>query len=125
MPIPDDYRDLVTGLITKTEAGKLSWFPDESQFAVVVDGTKILLWGGIDERSEEPFIAFGLSSHDARFNRLAAKMIDSWFVDESDADYGEVYSLFKSAQRHANGIPSLIKKLTIHLTEDDDSSGPK
>lgn len=109
MPIPNDYREIIKVLTEKTEQGDLSWRDDTLHISVNVDLSKFSLWSGADERSDEPFVAFGL------FNN-GNKLIDSWFVDQSDPDYMAVFRLFKSAQRHANGVPSLLRGLADRIS---------
>lgn len=109
MPIPNDYREITATLAEKTEQGVLSWKADNLHISVKIDDSKFSLWAGNDERTDEPFVAFGLfDSND--------KIIDSWFVDESDNDYTEVYRLYKAAQRHANGVPVLLRNLADRLS---------
>jgi hypothetical protein len=109
MPIPNEYREIIRALTEKTEQGDLSWTNDSLHISVKIDLSKFSLWAGTDERSDEAFVAFGL------FNNVN-KVIDSWFVDESDPDYMEVHRLFKAAQRQANGVPTLLKTLADRIS---------
>jgi len=116
MPIPNDYHEIITTLFEKTEQGVLSWKTESLHVSVVIDKSKFSLWAGDDERTEEPFVAFGL------YNNIN-KLLDSWFLDESDTDYSKVYRLYKAAQRQANGVPTLLKNLAESLSSMKKISG--
>lgn len=109
MPIPNDYREIIATLFEKTDQGVLSWETDSLHFSVKIDASKFSLWAGDDERTDEPFVAFGLYDN-------INKLLDSWFVDESDSDYSEVYRLYKAAQRRANGVPTLLRNLADRIS---------
>jgi hypothetical protein len=109
MPIPNDYREVIAILFEKTEQGALNWVDDGSNISVKVDQSKFSLWSGVDEKSDESFVAFGLVNS-------ANKIIDSWYLDEPEFEYQEVLRLFRSAKRHANGVPSLLKSLTQQIS---------
>ncbi|HEY0491261.1 MAG TPA: hypothetical protein VGD30_17255 [Telluria sp.] len=104
MPIPTEYRDIVKTLDTKTTEGNVNWRKDKYDISVTVDKSKFSLWAGNDEHTDEPFVALGL--YDAN-----GSVVDSWFVDQSDRDYTEMYHLHKSASRHALGVPGRLKEL--------------
>lgn len=105
MPLPNDYRDIVSSLTQRTEQGLLTWANDNNQIAVVLENAKFALWSGSDERTDEPYIAFGL------YDIANKKFLDSWYVDESDPDYFIVQRLHQSARRYANGIHILLDKV--------------
>ncbi|MES2756909.1 MAG: hypothetical protein V4693_06015 [Pseudomonadota bacterium] len=118
MPIPNDYRSIVAALIEKTQKSELDWFLDSLHTSVKVDESKFSIWSGNDERNDEPFVAFGLSNAKQAFGgQFMTKMIDSWYVDETDPDYASVYELYRAAQRYANGVPTLLMHLANRLNE--------
>lgn len=109
MPIPTDYRDIVTLLAAKTREGNVHWRRDRTNITLVVDQTKFALWIGTDEQSGKRFIALGL--YDARGN-----VIDVWIVDQSDSDYIEMHDFYQAAKRHALGLPDRLRKLTDRIS---------
>jgi hypothetical protein len=112
MPIPNDYRDIVSVLAEKTEQGALSWVDDTLFVTVEVDKSKFRLWTGVDELTEESFVAFGLYDKNS-------KVVDSWYLDESEPDYQSVHRLYRAAKRHAAGVPDLLKSLVAKISAMD------
>jgi len=110
MPVPDDYKDILKVLIEKTDQGILTWTDDGLHVSSDVDMAKFSLWAGVDERTNESFVALGLYTD-------TGKMVDSWYLDESETEYLEVFRLYTAAKRHANGVPSLLKNLTQRISE--------
>ena len=109
MPIPNDYREIVSMLSEKTEEGVLGWKDTTLHILVEINESQFRLWAGLDEHSEEPFVAFGLFD-------MEGKALDSWYVDESDHDYPSVYRLYRAAKRHAAGVPALLKSLAEQIS---------
>lgn len=110
MPIPNDYKEIIKALTGKTEEGNVGWRKDKYTISVTVDNTKIALWAGNDENSDVPFVAFGLyGPHGA--------VMDTWYIDESDGDYAQVFQLYQSAHRHAQGVPARLKQLAGLISE--------
>ncbi len=107
MPIPADYTAIVSALSQKTSEGALTWQKNPYNVSAHVDDSKFSLWGGNDESSDKPFVAFTLGN--------AEGVVDSWYVDESDADYKEVLDLYKSANRQALGAPVRLKELADRI----------
>jgi len=92
-------------LVDKTEDGRVHWRKEKFGIAVNIDSAKFSIWGGNDENSEEPFVAFGL--HDDPGNT-----IDSWYVEENEgSDYSLMHRLYQGAKRHASGVPEKLKLL--------------
>jgi hypothetical protein len=110
MPVPNDYRDIIKALSAKTEEGNVAWRKDKYTVSVTVDNTRFSLWAGNDENSDVPFVAFGMYGPEGT-------MVDSWYVDESDADYAETFQLYKSANRHAQGVPARLKELAGKISQ--------
>lgn len=110
MPMPKDYREIVKALSSKTEEGNVGWRKDKYAVSVTVDNTKFSLWAGNDETLDVPFVAFGLSDPQGA-------AIDTWFVDESDDDYPEIFQLYQSASRYAQGVPARLKQLAGLISE--------
>ncbi|TYC60720.1 hypothetical protein ETQ85_04800 [Zoogloea oleivorans] len=104
MPIPKDYKDIVTALFEKTNAGRVNWKNSRFGIEVKVDKSKFKLWSGTDENTDEAFVAFAL-------NDLNGSTMDSWYVDEGDADYDQMTLLFSAAKRYANGVPQRLSEL--------------
>lgn len=105
MPIPSDYRDIVTMLLTKTDQGLVQWRRDRFDTTVSIDGSRFSIWAGNDEHSEEPFVAFALQ--DAKGSTL-----DSWYVEEQEgSDYVLMLRLYSGAKRHASGVPDKLRVL--------------
>lgn len=110
MPMPNDYRDIIKALSLKTEEGNVEWRKDKYTVSVTVDHTKFALWAGNDENSDVPFVAFGMYGPQGN-------VLDSWYVDESDPDYAETIALYRSANRHAQGVPARLKELAGRISE--------
>lgn len=109
MPIPADYRDIVSVLAAKTDDGVLNWTDNSLQVSVEVNASVFRLWAGVDEQTDEGFVAFGLFDN-------SGKVLDSWYLDESDQEYQVVHRLFTAARRHAAGVPTLLKDLAAQLS---------
>jgi len=108
MPIPADYRDIVSVLAAKTEEGALNWDDTNLHVSVRVNASVFRLWAGVDEHSDEGFVAFGLFDNNG-------KVIDSWYLDESDIEYQGLHRLYRAAKRHAAGVPTLLKDLAAQI----------
>lgn len=109
MPVPKDYQEIISAIIEKTDQGALDWIDENLHVSVNVDLSTFRLWSGSDEHTDEGFVAFGLYG-------ASGKVLDSWYLDESDADYQVVFNLYRAAKRHANGVPSLLHTLTAQIS---------
>lgn len=119
MPMPPDYRELVDLLSEKTEQGMVHWNSDRFDVSVVFEGSRFAVWAGTDENSEEPFVAFALQD-------LKGATLDSWYVEEHEgADYTRMHNFFKSAKRHALGLPDKLKQLRESLAKASEVGKPK
>ncbi|NHZ42030.1 hypothetical protein [Massilia aquatica] len=103
MSIPNDYREIVKALSVKPEEGNAGWRKDKYTISVTVNNTKLALWADNDEKSDLPFVAFGLYGPNGM-------VMDTWYLDESDSDYAHVFQLYQSAHRHAQGVPARLKQ---------------
>lgn len=110
MPIPNDYRQIVNLLYQKTEEGVLQWFETSSTVVVNIDEVLLSIWTGVDEETDEPFMAFAMN------NKGEHKPIDSWYLDQSDDDFDLSANLYRSAKRNAKGVPTLLKKLAERIS---------
>lgn len=118
MSIPNDYREIVLMLIDKTDRGLVHWRKDKFGIVVSVDSSRFSIWGGNDEHSEEPFVAFGL--HDGPGNT-----IDSWYVEENEgSDYNLMHRLYQGAKRYANGVPEKLKFLKDKIATSEEIGKP-
>lgn len=114
MPIPNDYHQIVSMLIDKTEAGLAHWRQDRFDISVSVGGSKFSIWAGTDEHSEEPFVAFAL--HDEK-----GATIDSWYVEENEGpQYHLMHRLYKSAKRRASGVPERLQLLAQKIASSEE-----
>jgi hypothetical protein len=118
MPIPKDYRDLLNALVGKTDDGRVNWRADSTGVEVGVDDSKVAIWAGTDERTDEGFVAFALKD-------LAGKTVDSWYVDAGDEHYDFMNLFFLSAKRQALGIPDRIAKLKDSILNATTVGDPK
>jgi hypothetical protein len=109
MPIPADYREIVRLLSEKTEEGALNWTDNSLQVSAEVNASIFRVWAGVDEQTNEWFVAFGLFDADG-------KVLDSWYLDESDDEYQVVHRLYREAKRHAAGVPTLLKNLADQIS---------
>lgn len=112
MPIPSDYDEIYSVLVEKTEEGALNWIDNTLFVAVTVDKSMFRIWTGTDEVTDESFVAFGLYD-------TSGKVLDSWYLDESDEDYQSVHRLYRAAKRHAAGVPDLLKSLAAKIAAMD------
>lgn len=111
MPIPADYKDIVVALLKKTDLGAVHWRQEKFGIGVSFEGAKFILWAGTDEHSDEQFVAFGLQDS-------SGATIDSWYVEEHDGpDFTTMDFLYKSAKRHAAGVPKILRELRAKLAE--------
>jgi hypothetical protein len=104
MPIPKDYKDIVTTLLEKTNTGRVNWKKSRFGIEVKVEKSGFKLWSGTDEHTDEAFVAFAL-------NDVNGATIDSWYVDAGDVDYDQMTLLFAAAKRYAHGIPQRLSEL--------------
>jgi hypothetical protein len=119
MPIPNEYREVVNLLSDKTDDGLVHWRSEKFDVSVVFEGSRFALWAGNDENSEEPFVAFALQD-------LSGTTLDSWYVEGHEGiDYTRMHNFYKSAKRHALGLPDKLRKLRESLASAKEIGLPK
>lgn len=106
MPIPIDYREIITMLLHKTDNGLVYWRKGKFVAAsVLFEEATFSLWAGNDEHTEEPFVAFALQDEDGA-------TLDSWYVEQNDGtDYTLMHRLYTAAKRHIAGVPEKLRAL--------------
>lgn len=104
MPIPKDYREIVSKLMRMTNEDRVNWKAGNFGVEVTVDRSRFTLWAGTDEHTEEPFVSFALMESNGQ-------TLDSWFVDANDDDFELMSNLQGAAKRHAMGIPQRLSEL--------------
>ncbi|GAA6142603.1 hypothetical protein [Hydrogenophaga sp. 5NK40-0174] len=118
MPIPNDYKDIVTTLLEKTNSGRVHWKRTRFGIEVQVDKSGFKLWSGTDEHTDEAFVAFAL-------NDMTGTTIDSWYVDAGDSDFDRMNLLFIAAKRYAQGIPQKLRELKEAMSNQDYLGAPE
>lgn len=104
MPIPKDYKEIVEILSDATNEGRVKWASTRFGVEVSVSGSRFVIWAGTDEESGRSFVSFGLADE-------KGKTIDTWYLDEGEAEYSDMQRFFASAKRQALGIPQRLASI--------------
>ncbi len=118
MTIPNDYKDIVTTLLEKTNNGRVHWKKGRFGIEVQVDKSGFKLWSGTDEHTDEAFVGFALTD-------MKGATMDSWYVDASDSDFDSMNLLFAAAKRYAYGIPQRLTELKEAMSNQEYLGSPE
>jgi len=107
--IPNQYRELFDVLATKTTRGEVNWTKSVRRDAYVVSFAQfgLSMYLGNDEQGST-FILFKLIN-DQRQDA------DSFFIDESEAEWEAAFQLYSGAKRKAQRIDLTIDKVLEEL----------
>ena len=120
MPIPSEYQEIISSLLSATNDGRAKWGKAKFGFEISVLESRFVIWSGTDEENDQGFVSFALSDDKGR-------TLDTWYVDESEAEYDQMQRLFAGAKRNAFGISKILASIqsaiqsggTIGESDDD------
>jgi hypothetical protein len=113
MAIPNDYREIVHKLLSRTDQGEVKWSKTfhASTFEVQISpGTKFQIWSGFDENTDLGFVAFSL-------NTLDGERLDNWTVDDGENGYDFMIKLYQTAKRSAHNVGETLDGILARLNE--------
>lgn len=110
MPIPSNYRDICEMLIKASDAGRVNWLEEGDTFVVRLPEYNLNLWSG--EEEGRSFIALGLKTPGLK------GLIDSWYVDEGEEDFGVLQRLLGAASHNSHRVAQKLDELRKLLKGD-------
>lgn len=110
--IPTEYKPLISKLLEKTNTRSLNWSTtsDASKYEVKIGDNYITIDTFTDFVSGISFIKIEI------LDQLGSK-VDSFSVDDSEADYSIISDLYYSARRNALKIDETLADILKELDE--------
>lgn len=119
MPIPAEYEDLLENLLSKSRRGTVEWREaagNKSKFYIAFSRFALEMFDGTNN-DDSGFIVVALRGD-------SGNPLDSFWVDEGDAGYGQLRELHALARRKARRIDVALAELKAELdSENPGSSG--
>lgn len=111
MPIPDEYQDVIVGLLRRTSEGKVCWTERDGKYRVAMDDYAFVIWAGDDDYSGAPFVAVGLES--------GKQLRDTFALDKGEDGFGMLMLLHSAARRNSRGVTTSLADLKARLDAGD------
>src|ERR1022692_738665 len=111
MPIPYNYRDICEMLMKASHAGRVNWLDEGDTLVVRLPEYNLNLWRGEDNAKR--FVAFGLKTPGQK------GLIDNWYVEDGDADFPALQSLWEAAKHNSRDVAQKLDQLRQLLQGED------
>lgn len=110
MPIPSQYSDMVSDMVTATEEGRVNWLEGAraSEFFVAFATSTLAVWAGEDRHSMAEFVAFGIRDKNGN-------MGESFYIEEGSTDFDKLERLYDLARRTARHVDQAVAEINSAL----------